>query len=153
MSYLEQIWNEGTRLHPSVTFISRQCNEPIELNYNGQKARIEHGINIMIPLYQINRDAEYYNDPEEFIPERFDAAANGGLKAFKDKGVYLTFGDGPRTCLGFKFAQLESKAAIATIIKNFELSVNEKTPRELVIEPIGFLNDKIGGFWLNFKPI
>ena len=41
---------------------------------------------------------EYYTNPNEFIPERFDPE-NGGIKAFKDRGVLAPFGDGPRICL------------------------------------------------------
>lgn len=39
--------------------------------------------------------SEYYHQPDDFIPERFDEA-NGGVKAFYNKGVLIPFGDGPR---------------------------------------------------------
>lgn len=113
---------------------------------------IEKDLNIYIPLYQIQRDPEYYPMPLEFIPERFDSA-NGGIKAFKDRGVFLTFGDGPRFCLGMKFATMQSKAAIVEIIKNFIISVNDKTEKDLVIDPNEFMNIKRGGLWLDFKPV
>lgn len=86
------------------------------------------------------------------MPERFNSE-NGGLKAFKDKGVYLAFGDGPRICIGMRFALMQSKAAIAHLVKNFEITVNEKTKQPLTIDPKEFLNIKIGGIWLDFKPI
>lgn len=86
------------------------------------------------------------------MPERFNPE-NGGIKAFRDKGVLLPFGDGPRICLGMRFALMQSKAAIAHIVRNFEISVNEKTMRPLVIDPKEFLNVKAGGIWLDFKPI
>jgi cytochrome P450 len=35
---------------------------------------------------------EYYPKPDEFIPERFDAE-HGGVKAFKDRGVLIPFGN------------------------------------------------------------
>jgi hypothetical protein len=53
-----------------------------------------------------------------------------------------------------RFALMQSKAALAAIVKNFELSVNEKTQdNPFVIDPKQFLNIKVGGLWLNFKPI
>lgn len=113
---------------------------------------IEKGMNVYIPLYQLQRDSEYYSKPNEFIPERFDPV-HGGVKAFKDKGVFLTFGDGPRICLGMKFATMQSKAAIVEIIKNFKISVNSKTEKVLVLDPNEFMNVKKGGLWLDFKPI
>jgi hypothetical protein len=49
---------------------------------------------------------------------------------------------------------MQSKAALATIVRNFELSVNEKTQNSpLIIDAKEFLNIKAGGLWLNFKPI
>lgn len=67
----------------------------------GQSILIEKGMNVYLPVYQLQRDAEYYPKPNLFIPERF-GEEHGGVKAFKDKGVLLTFGDGPRACLGMK---------------------------------------------------
>lgn len=94
----------------------------------------------------------YYSDPVKFKPERFDAE-HGGIKAFRDKCVFLPFGDGPRMCLGLKFALMQSKAAIAEIVRNFEITVDPKTILPLVIDPKQFMNIKIGGLWLNFKSV
>lgn len=118
----------------------------------GKSVVIEKGMNVFIPLYQFQRDAEYYPMPLEFKPERFDAE-HGGVKAFKDKGVFLTFGDGPRVCLGMKFATMQSKVAIIEVIKNFKISVNDKTEKKLVNDPAEFMNVKRGGLWLDFAPI
>ena len=52
-----------------------------------------------------------------------------------------------------KFALMQSKAALAAIVRNFEISVNEKTQDPLVLDPKEFLNLKIGGLWLDFKPL
>lgn len=60
---------------------------------------IEKGTVVVIPIYSIHHDPEHYPNPEVFDPERFNEA-NGGIKNYRDKGVYLPFGDGPRMCLG-----------------------------------------------------
>lgn len=53
-----------------------------------------------------------------------------------------------------RFAQLQSKVALATIVHNFEITVNEKTQdNPLIIDPKEFLNVKKGGLWLDFKPL
>lgn len=67
--------------------------------------------------------------------------------------MLLPFGDGPRICLGQRFALMQSKAAIAELVRNFELSVNDKTQRPLLMDPKEFINVKLGGIWLDFKPI
>lgn len=140
-------------MHPPFPWISQQCTEETELDYQkGKKVRIQKGINIYIPLYQIQRDPEYYPNPTVFMPERFDAEG-GGVKHFKDRGVFLTFGAGPRQCLGISFTMLEAKAAVVEVIRNFKITVNNKTDSELVLDPNEFINIKRGGIWLDFKPI
>jgi hypothetical protein len=48
---------------------------------------------------------------------------------------------------------MQSKAAIAEIVRKFEISVNAKTQHPLVLDPKEFINVKIGKLWLDFKPI
>lgn len=52
-----------------------------------------------------------------------------------------------------RFALLQSKAAIIEIVKSFEISVNHKTAKDLVIDPQEYMNIKTGGLWLDFKLI
>lgn len=90
-----------------------------------------------------------------FIPERFDAV-HGGVKAFRDRGVFIPFGDGPRQCLGMRFALLQLKNAAFKIVKNFKITVDPKMKLEnhLEIDPDELLmNVKKGGLWLNFEEI
>lgn len=145
--------SESLRLHPPFSFISKECTETTELEYlKGKNVTIEKGTNVYLPLYQLQHDAEYFPKPDEFKPERFDPE-HGGVKAFRDKGVFLTFGDGPRACMGMKFAVMQSKAAVAEIIKNFKITINEKTEPGFVIDPTEFMYIKKGGIWIDFKPV
>lgn len=86
------------------------------------------------------------------MPERFNPE-HGGVKVFKDRGVFLPFGDGPRICLGMRFASMQAKAAIAQLVRSFDFTVNGKTKHPLIIDPKEFINAKAGGIWLDFKPI
>lgn len=59
---------ESLRLHPPFTLITKKCTEDCELDYaKGKRIFIEKGPNV----YQMQRDAECYPDPNHFIPERF----------------------------------------------------------------------------------
>lgn len=87
-------------MHPALGAMSRACTESIELSdYKDKKILIEKGTNVLIPVWSIHHDAEFYANPEVFNPERF-SEANGGIKKYKDMGVFLGWGDGPRICLG-----------------------------------------------------
>lgn len=60
------------------------------------------------------------------------------IPSFSDEAVesrhemyWLPFGYGPRICLGYKFAILEIKTAISSILQKYELQVVEETPKKL----------------------
>lgn len=57
MPYLDQVWNEGLRLHAPAAFTSRTCTEDIILDYQGQKASIEKDINVYIPIRELHYDS------------------------------------------------------------------------------------------------
>lgn len=143
---------ESLRLHPPGYFLNKQCNEAVEIDLpKDKKMFFEDKSIIYIPLMSIHQDPEYYENPLQFNPDRF-SPENGGTKKYKDQGVFFPFGDGPRICIGMRFATAQSKIAIATIVKNFEISVNPKTPSEFIIEPQAIVNT-FKGCMLDLKAI
>ena len=50
--------------------------------------------------------------------------------------AYLPFGQGPRGCIGMRFALLEIKLAIANIVRNFTLFPSDKTTEPLELDPV-----------------
>lgn len=100
----------------------------------------------------VHRDSEYYPNPEEFNPDRFSPDM-GGLKSYKDKGVFLAFSDGPRICLGMRFGTTQSKAAVVEIVKNYSITSSSKTRDKYVIDPKSFLTMPMGGLWINLKKL
>lgn len=126
--------------------------DPVDLEFNGKRVKVEKDMQVFVPFKCLHYDPEYYPEPETFNPERFDPE-NGGSKAFADKGVFMPFGYGPRICLGMRIGTLQSLAAIAGIVKNFEILVNAKTDKNPVLEPTEFIHFAKGGWWLDFKPL
>ncbi len=91
---------ETLRKNPPAGVSSKVCTNATELtDYQGNIVPIEKGTVVQIPIYCFHYDDRFYADPETFDPDRF-SAANGGLKSYKEKGVFLSFLDGPRQCLG-----------------------------------------------------
>ncbi|XP_059618990.1 probable cytochrome P450 28d1 [Phlebotomus argentipes] len=153
MPYLEQVLAETLRLHPPGTFLSRVCTQSCELPLTEDRMiTIDEGSYLMIPIHSIHRDERYFEDPEKFIPERF-APEKGGTKIHKEKGSFLPFGDGPRICLGMRFAQTQLKAVIVAIMRDFELTLDPKTPENFTLNPKEFIPTILGGTWLRFKEI
>lgn len=82
------------------------------------------GSTIIIPFFTISRNPEYFEDPEEFKPERF---LDEKIMEKKNPYAYLPFSAGPRACIGQKFAMYEMKCVISKVLHNFEISLTEES--------------------------
>lgn len=114
---------------------------------------IEKGITVGWPVANIFQDPEFYGpSADQFDPERF-SEENGGIKQYRDKGFLFPFGDGPRICLGQRFAQAQMKACIAHIVTSFDISVSDKMPEKPVYNPNELMLAYFGGILLKFRAI
>nr|XP_022918200.1 cytochrome P450 4C1-like [Onthophagus taurus] len=127
MKYLERVIKESLRLYPSVPLIGRTLTEDIKRTRTGYY--IPKGCSVLINIYDLHRDSNYYTDPERFDPDRFLPDNVTGKHPY----CYIPFSAGPRNCIGQKFAMLEMKAAIATILRNFELFPID-TPQTITLQ-------------------
>ncbi|XP_055845283.1 probable cytochrome P450 28d1 [Episyrphus balteatus] len=152
MTYLEQCIHESMRLTPLNLFWKKICTEPIVFtnSKSGKNLLLKPGDVVRVPIYSFCHDEQYFPNPEEFIPDRF-SPENGGVKKYRDMGVFLPFGDGPRTCMGIKFALTHIKAAIAEIVKNFTFKLNSRTRRDILYHPTFVFANLVGGIWLDFE--
>ncbi|GAB0090273.1 hypothetical protein DMENIID0001_049870 [Sergentomyia squamirostris] len=151
LPYLDQVINETTRLYPPILFLIKQCNESLSVEFDdGQGTKtIPKGAKTLIPVYSIQRDPMIYENPEKFYPERFN---DGAVKDYKDKGVLIPFGDGPRICLGMKFAVAQIKMAIVEIVKNFRLTLGADMKEPLTLKK-AFFGLPMQDILVNFHPI
>ncbi|KAJ3889725.1 cytochrome P450 [Lentinula edodes] len=77
-------------------------------------------------ILNANRDPELWGpDVLEWKPERWLSPLPDAILNSKMPGVYshlMTFNGGSRSCIGFKFSQLEMKVVIAMLVENFQFS-------------------------------
>nr|XP_014098661.2 probable cytochrome P450 28d1 [Bactrocera oleae] len=153
MPYLDACLHEALRIFSPILFNKKLCTNSCELvNKNGSILKVEKNDVILIPAYSLHHDESIYEEPELFKPERF-LPENGGLKSYRDRGVFLAFGDGPRVCLGMRFALTQSKAAIAEIVRNFVIKPNPKNRSDNILTKDSFFGSLEGGVWLDFESI
>jgi cytochrome P450 len=130
LSYVKQCIEEGMRLYPPAYYIDRMAIEEDVWDEH----RIPKDSMILLAIYELHRDARFWDRPEEFFPERFEPE---NKKDFQE--YYYPFGAGPRMCVGNNFAMYEMILTVATLLKKYELS--SKT-QEVEINPLISLKPK-----------
>jgi cytochrome P450 len=132
----EQVLNEAMRLYPPAWAIGREVIDPCEIG----GYRVPAGMTIFISPWVLHRDARYYDDPNEFRPDRWASGLAKQLPRF----AYMPFGGGPRVCIGNRFAMMEAVLILATIAQHFVLEPQNERPEPF---PSITLRPK-GGVWL-----
>ncbi|KAJ3645263.1 hypothetical protein Zmor_022932 [Zophobas morio] len=151
MKYLDQVVSETLRLWPPAFQTDRCCNRNYTIhpkNPNERALVVEKYMITIIPIMAIQRDPEYYPNPERFDPERF----NDENKAKIVPGTYMPFGIGPRNCIGSRFALLEIKTLFFHLLSKFDLVPTEKTEIPLRLSPKKANMSPENGFHLGLKP-
>ncbi|GBM46371.1 Cytochrome P450 6B2 [Araneus ventricosus] len=119
MKVLDAVISETLRMHPPLGGLERTAVENYELRNTG--IVVEKGVRVIVPVYGIHYDPEFFEDPETFNPERF-------LEDPKHpQYAYMPFGAGPRNCLGMRFALLEIKVCLANLLRRFRLKPHSTT--------------------------
>ncbi|KAG5309664.1 CP6J1 protein, partial [Acromyrmex insinuator] len=150
MTYMDQVINETMRLIPAGLSMKKRCTEEFELKgSDGVVCRVPPGMEIFIPVQALHKDPQYWENPEEYDPERF----NSDRKQNIDRFTFLPFGEGPRICVGMRMAQLQIKAGLAMIIRKYNLELSPKTQMPLKFIPGTILPTPKGGLWAYFRQL
>ncbi|XP_050439910.1 probable cytochrome P450 6a14 [Adelges cooleyi] len=147
LPYLEMVLAETLRMYPPLTLLIRETSKSYQVP--GEDLVIEKGTKIAIPAYSLHMDPMYYTDPVTFNPERFTPEE----KAKRPSGVYMPFGEGPRLCLGKRFAEMEMKLALSEILSKYEVEPCEKTDAPMKFKKLTLTTVPENGIWLKFKSL
>lgn len=120
MKYMDMVIDETLRMYPVVVRVDRVASA--DYDYNGLK--IKKGQMIIASIYAIHNDPDIYPEPEQFRPERFDEAQ----KKTRDNAAFMPFSLGQRNCIGMRFALMEIKLLLSTILSKYRFEKCEKTP-------------------------
>jgi cytochrome P450 len=111
--YIEQVLNEGLRLYPPVWLFSRRAVGADRLGGFDVAA----GTDIFLCPYLLHRHPAYWEEPERFVPERFEPAPTAARNRF----AFLPFSAGPRFCIGSGFAMAEMALHLTMLARRFRL--------------------------------
>jgi cytochrome P450 len=115
LTLIEQIVKESMRLYPPVYFTSREVAEQTEIN----GWRLPKKSQVFIVPYLLHRDPRWFEQPDEFRPERFA----GDFEERLPPCTYIPFGAGPRACIGRGFAMIEAQLVLANLLRQFRVSL------------------------------
>ncbi|XP_063366340.1 cytochrome P450 6B7-like [Cydia amplana] len=147
MKYLGMCFSEGLRIFPSLGFLQRKCEKPYTIP--GTDVTIDPGVNIIVPVKSLHLDPQYFQDPEEFRPERFHPDNVASI----NKYVYLPFGSGPRACIGERLGYMQSLAGMAALLGQFSVAPGKSTLRKPLIDTTVLAVQSIkGGIPLSLTP-
>ncbi|XP_012060475.1 PREDICTED: cytochrome P450 6A1-like [Atta cephalotes] len=147
MNYLDMVFKEILRKYPPGTIVMRQSTS--SYTFDGTKVSIPKDQKVWIPIYAIHRDPNIYPKPDVFDPERF----NDEVVQSRHSMSYLPFGDGPRNCIGARFAIYQSKLGLTKILRNYKIETCEETPIPYVNDPKAFILAPKGGLHLKMVKI
>ena len=109
LEYTDRVIQESLRLYPPAFIIFREANEDVELG----GYRIPEGTKVTLPQFHIHTDERWYDDPMSFDPDRWTDGFEDELPDY----AYFPFGGGPRHCIGMRFAMLELKTVLPTLLQ------------------------------------
>jgi cytochrome P450 len=120
LQYMEWVLNETMRIYPPVTtFASRE----VLSDYKYNDITIPKGAQVTFPIYYLHHDPDFWQEPEKFDPMRFSPERRSQIHP----SSWQPFGNGPRNCIGMRFALLEAKLALSKLLLKFRLESGPKT--------------------------
>jgi cytochrome P450 len=113
LQYTEKVLRESMRLYPPVWTIGRY----VENDYSVDEYSIPAGSSLLMSQYVMHHDPRYYDQPEQFNPDRWTEEFKAHLPRFS----YFPFGGGIRGCIGETFAWMEGVLVIAIIAQKWTM--------------------------------
>jgi len=112
LSFTRNVFREGMRLYPPITFIPRVAQQDTEIAGH----RVRRGTMVMIAPWLVHRSPWNWRDADRFDPDRF--TRDGEVTP----GSYIPFGLGPRICVGAAFATIESTLILASLTQRYDIT-------------------------------
>ncbi|PPQ74553.1 hypothetical protein CVT24_004347 [Panaeolus cyanescens] len=142
LPYLDAICRETLRLYAPVWQLLRKpikdifrilpLSQPI-IGVDGREISeifVPKGTTVMCGLMASNRNTDIWGpDADEWKPERWLEGLPDSVSDAHLPGIYshlMSFSAGGRSCIGFKFSQLEMKTVLAVLLARFEFSLSQE---------------------------
>nr|BAH89265.1 flavonoid 3'5' hydroxylase [Diospyros kaki] len=117
LPYLQAIAKEAFRKHPSTPLnLPRVSNKACEVN----GYYIPKNTRLMVNIWAIGRDPSVWENPLEFIPERFLSPDKQKMEARGNDFELIPFGSGRRICAGVRMGIVMVEYILGTLVHSFD---------------------------------
>jgi cytochrome P450 len=116
LPYAARVFKEAMRLYPPLYMVARRAARNVAIG----DYELERGTLVIVNIVGMHHRADYFPEPEAFLPDRFSPEAERAMP----RHAFLPFGAGARVCIGNHFALMEGQMALAQLAGRlrFELS-------------------------------
>jgi cytochrome P450 len=111
LAYTRAVIQETMRLYPPIWMLIRVATKHDVID--GKEIR--PGDKVALFAYGAHHSSKYWEQPEEFLPERWMGEAAKKRKPY----TYLPFGGGKRSCIGGAMSQVENVLALSILLRRF----------------------------------
>ncbi|GAB3041798.1 cytochrome P450 [Natronobiforma cellulositropha] len=132
LALTDRVVREALRLYPPTYLLYRQTVETDTV----AGYEIPTGTRVVLPQWAYHRDERTYDEPHAFRPDRW---LEDGPE--RPEYAYMPFGGGERACIGRRFALLELRLVVATVLRAVSLEATAET----AIEPTPALTARPAG--------
>ncbi|KAL0535357.1 hypothetical protein IC582_029686 [Cucumis melo] len=123
MEYMKCVMKESLRLHPSLPLLVPRETTTDVVDIEGY--HVAAGTSVFVNVWAIQRDPKIWENPNQFIPERF-MEENKSIIDFKGSDFELVpFGSGRRKCPGIGFGSAAYECVLANLLYWFDWKMVE----------------------------
>lgn len=119
-TYLESCIKEALRMTPAVANFKPRLVEAGGTVVDGHY--VPEGTFVGASLHALHRNKHYFNDPDDFEPQRWTEDDGKSIRA------YYPFSAGPRMCVGMKLAWAEMSITLARLLFTYDVRLAPCTP-------------------------
>lgn len=117
LNYIRSVFREALRLYPPITFIPRVAAEKTRIG----PFKVKKGAMIMVSPWTAHRNHALWREADYFDPARFIRSR----EEEQGRGAFMSFGLGPRVCVGAAFATIESGLILARLVRRYDFEIEQ----------------------------